>query len=740
MTRKIQWFTLCFAIGIVFGILSCKLQIGLHYLWICPAVFAACFLFGREKLKHVSVLLSAFVIGTIFLNLYTSIFIAPVSALAEKTYESEVTVQAYPQLYEDSVRAKVSVCCDKVPHAFSTYVYFPLECSGIKPGDTIQCSIQFYQPTVYDGFDRASYYNGQGIYILGSCSELSQVRINSPEHIPLRAYPAVAAEKMKQILLSSGEDQTSGFLISLLLGDKSHLDDLVYDNMQKSGIAHVVSVSGMHVSFIVGFLILILGKRNGAIAAAIVAVFFMLMAGATPSVMRATIMYLIFAAGFLLRREPNSINSLAIALLVILCSNPYAILNISLQLSFTATLGIVLFSSRIQRKMRFTSRYTLLRKLLAFIKGTIACSIASMVFTTPILLYNFGYISLVAPFTNLLVLWMVSAVFLLGFVSCFLSFLPGIHSFFIWLLSKMVDYIVSISNHLAGLPFSVLLTNQTFHLAAVIIVYAVVILALIFAKKWKKSLVVSIVCSTFAVLMVLGVYENSHTGILSYLSCGTGQTMMVSPSRQRLAVIDCGASGHRNSAELSTEWMNLYGRHRIDALVLTGIDKTHAKYATELIEQTEIDSIILPETAYSKELEEDILCAAQKHHISIRRVAPGKEDTLLAADFGITINGDVEKKLIVQVHTAEQDILILHSLTQKMLQSYLQNHTLQGDLLVLNSNNLKDYDLLQEALHEIAPQEIFLASGYFGSPTELNGISVKNTYECGNIHILYETR
>ena len=143
---------------------------------------------------------------------------------------------------------------------------------------------------------------------------------------------------------------TAVFMKSLMLGDKSEFynDDALYCAMSRAGFMHIVAVSGMHVSFLVGLLQFILGRgRRSAVICIALVWLFVLVTGASPSAVRAGFMQSMLLMAPVLRRENDAVTSLSAILALILLSNPYAAASISLQLSFGAMAGIICFSGKL---------------------------------------------------------------------------------------------------------------------------------------------------------------------------------------------------------------------------------------------------------------------------------------------------------------------------------------------------------------------------------------------------------
>lgn len=133
--------------------------------------------------------------------------------------------------------------------------------------------------------------------------------------------------------------------------------------------------------------------------------FFMGLAGFSPSVTRAGIMMLLYLGGFLLRREPDSLNSLGLAALVILFANPFAAADLGMLLSFSATAGILLLQKPFARVLERPAQQMpagFLRKACKGLAGLLAVTLSAIVFTLPVSILALGQVSLIAPLANLL--------------------------------------------------------------------------------------------------------------------------------------------------------------------------------------------------------------------------------------------------------------------------------------------------------------------------------------------------
>lgn len=144
-------------------------------------------------------------------------------------------------------------------------------------------------------------------------------------------------------------------MTAMCTGDKTALSPDVTFGFRQAGLSHLLAVSGLHMAIlaqaVLGLLrFLRVPRRWAALGAAGVVVPFMLLTGMTPSVVRSGVMCLVLLAGQLLRRRADSRNSLGFALLLLVLPNPYVVLDVGLQLSFAATVGLVALGPWMQDK------------------------------------------------------------------------------------------------------------------------------------------------------------------------------------------------------------------------------------------------------------------------------------------------------------------------------------------------------------------------------------------------------
>ncbi|HCG77165.1 MAG: hypothetical protein COS11_05940 [bacterium (Candidatus Ratteibacteria) CG01_land_8_20_14_3_00_40_19] len=248
-------------------------------------------------------------------------------------------------------------------------------------------------------FDFRNWLSGQKIYTIVTVKPSDLKKIGSGRSNSLLKYSYFLKAKIEKIIERSivGEPEIS--IIKAMVLGQSELPDFIRKPFLKTGIFHVLVVSGLHVGFIVIFIALFTPflssrwKEGFAIAAII---FYCLITGAKPPVFRASLMVIIYLLGRLLNRESSSYLAIALAALILLLFNPEQLFAPGFQLSFIVTLGILLLAPVLIGKLP--------ERIPLFLKGAIAVPIAAQLTAWPLVAFHFHYFSPLAIFTNILLI------------------------------------------------------------------------------------------------------------------------------------------------------------------------------------------------------------------------------------------------------------------------------------------------------------------------------------------------
>lgn len=689
----------------------------------------------RRKLFTICCMLASAFLAFACFSAYQAVFVDPVRILAGTHAEITATVLKDSTVYDDNQRAELSVDDnDALPRSFRMYCYLPLTDAPLDAGDRIKVNVGFYLPGNSEGFDRAAYQASEGCYITASYtkndddSPVSFAVLQTDNH-SFRWLPQRIARFCKQAIQDALPEREAGLLTGLLIGNTDAISTEDTISLRITGLSHLVAVSGLHVGFLVAFCYLICGRKWGTYLSVPLILLFVPIAGASPSVIRAAIMYLIAAGAFITRRETNTLNSVFAALAFLLVQNPYAIAGLSLQLSFSATLGLVLLAGKMQTKLLkpFRDKAKPVYKALSVLAGAISCTVCATIFTAPILLSSFGYISILSILSNLMVVGVTAICFIAGFLLCIsAAIVPVAVPALSAIVQPPLRYILWVSEWVSGLPYGMVNWGDSFGLAALFLCFATILLWLILGQRVKWKFVLPILCACLILFSGMNAYQYQRTYRVTYLPCGTGQAILVSDT-SHVTLIDCaGDGGYRDAAQLVQEWMRYQNMDHIDTLILTAVDRGHARDLPTLLQTISVEQILIPagckQTKYNTDLIE--LC----NQVNAQEISQS-----VVLDNGaapITVFPVTDGKMGVQI---SDEILVLHSPTQKQLAAFLETDSITAPEIVLSQSNMEDDTLLTQALDAIQAERIVVQAGFGEVASEYHNLSVESPYVTGEI-------
>ena len=556
--------------------------------------------------QRVIISLMAVSIGFLWSYAYTTIFVGPGIKLHEKSIEITAVITDYPvERTTRGYRVDAQILRESARNVNVRLYYFNE--AALQPGDIILANARLRRTDITADGERFDALSSRGIFLSGHVSGDITVRESSDSlrYIPRRIAHSIA-EQIGEIF----PDDVSHFMQALLTGRRDDLyrDTALSASLSASGIIHVVSISGMHIAFLMGFLTLLL--RNGKLFALYgipVLLIFMAMTGFTPAVTRAGIMQLFLIFAPMVRRERDSVTSLMAALFFILASNPYSIASVGLHLSFSATLGIILFSTRINNAVKDAFRgkrvfrFRLTRGIINYVVGGLSTTFGALVFTLPLTALHFGYVSLIAPLTNLLTIGVVSIVFPLGLLVTLLSFIhPVLGTIFSFPVIYAARYIIRTAQVLAGVPYSVVYSTNIhimFWLLYVYVMFTLLPLMKARLREYIKPACVAIMLLSVLIL-IFTFFPSTAGNSFSVVDVGQGLSVVVESGGHTM-VVDSGSLSRNNAGEVTHEFLMSMGKTAIDILVLTHLHADHVNGVEFLFSRMAIFALALADPSGS---------------------------------------------------------------------------------------------------------------------------------------------
>ena len=566
-----------------------------------------------------------FVFGLIWSCGYQALLVQPAVKLAGTLCEISGEAISYSEStdYGVSLRAKITAGGE----TFRGIVYLDTA-EELSPGDGFSLKA-FLKSSAEDG---NYYYSADGYHMIAVGK--TEPVIYPAERVPLKYLPQKIARRLGESLKDAVPDGTEGYALGLVLGDRSLLSATAAEDLKHAGIYHTMALSGLHMGTLAGLVsLLIRNKKLRALVCIPVCVLFTVVTGAPASLVRALIMEILLLIAPLFDRETDTPTSLGFAAMLMVVQNPWCMLGWGTQLSFASVAGIALLSQRIRqglygfvRRKRFGKT---LRRVIYFVGGSLLTTLSATVFSLPLVMIYFGYISLVAPVTNLLTGFAITWAFRLGLIASVVGvILPDMGGLFGGLLDLLFRYIRGAAGFMAGIPFGVIYTETAYAMAWVLACYVIGAMLYLVGKKCCLFLPCCCVVGGLAVCLSFTMLDGGGTNI-AVLDVGQGQCVVAQWDGQTV-MIDCGSSTTERSGILAAEYLSGTGNTDVEVLILTHYDRDHVNGVADLLELCDVELLLMPEN--DKEKAADIITAAENN---------GTEVRLLSHDTTIRLQGGV---------------------------------------------------------------------------------------------------
>ena len=257
---------------------------------------------------------------------------------------------------------------------------------------------------------------------------------------------------LTQVINSLLHEPYASLLNGIIFGTKANMPRAFYQALIDTGTLHVIALSGVNISILINLMgkaTIVSGKKASSILTICLIVLFVLLVGPSPSVIRASLMGSLSLIAIFFGRREWGLLGLILSAAIMLLFKFSLIKDISFQLSFMATLGIILANNKRERQPGkvFPDR------LIYLLKENLKMTLSAQIFTLPIIFYNFHRISLIAPLANLLTGWVIQPIMVFGLLTSVIGWvylpLAIIPSWVVWI---PLAYFILIIEWLAKVP------------------------------------------------------------------------------------------------------------------------------------------------------------------------------------------------------------------------------------------------------------------------------------------------
>ncbi len=353
---------------------------------------------------------------------------------------------------------------------------------------------------------------------------------------------------------------------ALILADRDAIDDEMNELFSRTGLNHILVVSGMHISIITFAVIFLLrkifkGKKFIYLIVIAFILFYMTLCGFGTSVVRSGIMLILICISNFFGADTDSLNSLGFACFLICLINPFSAIDLGFILSMTATLGIILFYDKIYDKLKFfvikesdekakNVFLLILKKVYIFICASLSVAVSANITIIPVSLLFFNSVNFMAVLNSTILTPIFSVVIILSFImliSPFGGFIGNI-------VDMILDLAVLIIRNLAEIKG--LTTFFSREIATLLFVFTVIIISVALVLRGRKYLIrTSLISLGFVYLTAVVCTYIGSVDMVKLLYIPSGNTAFVALVHEGEAAIVC--SGEDDYAKGAYELKNL---------------------------------------------------------------------------------------------------------------------------------------------------------------------------------------
>lgn len=558
------------------------------------------------------------------------------------------------------------------------------------------------------------------------------------------------------VIENSLPNQQAGLLNGMLIGYREGLSDEVQEAFSNAGLTHIMAVSGANVAFLIMPLTFLLKKlrlkrKAGNLIIIAFLILFVYITGFEPSVLRAVVMASIMLIAAILYREPDIYAAIALSCIILLIASPFMLFNVGFQLSYVATLSLVMLCKNIKGMLKW-------RFIPEWIKDTLACTLSAQIGVLPITVVYFNKVSIISVIPNLLAVPMLEVITILGMLMAVLGQFSLVISRLIgYLNSVFLSLVLHITRLSSLVPFATIKT-VTPSIIIVATYYSIVLFLLWYRplKGIKLTMRHAAVIFTAAAFIALTFVIKPGYLEVYFLDVGQGDCAFIRTYSGRTVLVDGG--GSTNPTLISKVGKNVVvpfildqGVTSLDAVVATHAHSDHIQGLYDVLEQIDVKTLILPSlsdesgfsgliklaeengTAISRCCDEDIIKLDERTSFDVlspeRNFEAGEDSTnntslvlkLCYKDITVMLTGDIEteieEKLVDGTEELAADVIKIahHGSSTSSSESFIEEVAPKAAVISVGRNNFGHPSPVTEArLKE-------------------NGISSFRTDECGAV-------
>lgn len=501
----------------------------------------------------------------------------------------------------------------------------------------------------YKGYNYRNYLKQEKIYGIINSDKAEKIDNIKDRFYILGKIKISIYNKLEKLY----KNEYSEFLKGILFGDIENLEENIKENFRKSSISHILAISGMHITYVILGLEMLLEKiiknkkvRNYILI--IVLFIFLIFTGTSVSCIRAFFMITMKIISFNLNRKNNFYLNMFFSFIIIIFINPFNIFNIGMWLSYLGTIGIVIFSNFFNKF--FNNKFKL--KNNTIFKYMSTC-ISAQILIFPVIIYCFNTISLTFLISNILISFFIGFIIVLGYISIFVCYIfPTISYILVIMENTLIFIIFKISEFCSNLFFSqiyLITPNIIIVIFYYIFIYYIIkifknnkfyFLKVILSKKYFKIFIYNIyinlknriiyfvyklknkkIIILFLIIILLFFIIKLNQNLKIYfIDVGQGDSTLIITPKGKNILID-GGEGNSEKYDIGKKVLLPYlldrGIIKIDYLIVSHMDSDHVGGLIYIIENLKIGKIFIGIQSESSYQLEELLKIAQNKNIEV---------------------------------------------------------------------------------------------------------------------------
>lgn len=608
----------CFGFGIVIAKYS---SLNDTFLWTLLLIVVVISLYGgykRQAWTFIAVLAAFFVLGMLRWFGANMLPANDISGFAKENVILQGILREEPQISgneTDGYRVRYLVKAVQVKKQakgevtkvsgnayINTYVKTEADIPKVYIGDKITAGGKIRLPKSYHNpgqLDIKNLLYAQGITAMLTAGK-GGIKVEAVDTAAFLRWIVKVREHYRQSMESVMPGEDASAIFAMLFGGYGGIKPELLEAFTVTGIVHILSVSGSHISLIAAVMAALAGAfRLPRLAAAILVittiVIYSILAGCVPPVIRSAIMGGLTFLALAMDRERDARYILLLTGLVMLIISPLLIFNISFELSFLATAGLLYLAPVLRR---FFSQHG----CNDFIAAGLAITIAAQLATLPILAWYFNQLSLVSLLANLVVVPIVEIIIIIGLLAGVLALImPFLGKIVFGVDSLLLGLVYELTRRLASIPFSqIWLPALNVFYASL---YYLLLGSLLLTKNWRDKLVYwlkakrNILLIGFAVFFIFNLANYLVRPLemaVHFVDVGQGDCVLVITPHGKAMLFDTGGSRDSNfdvGQRVCVPYLRHYGILELPAVFLTHAHEDHAAGCKAVLHQLNVGHV-----------------------------------------------------------------------------------------------------------------------------------------------------